>query len=149
METGERGPTPLEMRAGLPAGSFSPFDFSKEFQNRHGVRPEDADKSWHNHHLSRGSSIMTVSPDREIGPSRTEVPSPTSPTRGMEILRTPGVTRDQEYAERGTYTENIVALDTRLLQDIISGRWTGQQLYGAIPNWYRDSFYNITQPWES
>ena len=62
-ETGERGPTPLEMRAGLPAGSFSPFDFDKEFQARHGVRPEDADKSLHNHHLSRGSSIMTVSPD--------------------------------------------------------------------------------------
>ena len=67
----------------------------------------------------------------------------------MEILRTPGVTRDQEYAERGTYTENIFALDTRLLQDIISGRWTRQQFYGPIPNWYRDSFYNITQPWES
>ena len=63
LETGERGPGPLEMRAGLPAGSFSPFDFDKEFQTRHGVRPEDADKSWHNHHLSRGSSIMTMSPD--------------------------------------------------------------------------------------
>ena len=92
---------------------------------------------------------MTVSSDQEIGPSRTEVPSPTSPTRGMEILRTPGVTRDQENAETGTYTKNIFALDTRLLQDIISGRWTRQQLYGPIPNWYRDSFYNITQPWES
>ena len=53
LETGERGPTPLEMRAGLPAGSFSPFDFNKEFQNRHEVRPEDADKSWHNCHLSK------------------------------------------------------------------------------------------------
>ena len=93
------------MRAGLPAGSFSPFDFDKEFQNRHGVRSEDADKSWHNCHLLRGSSIMTVSPDHEIGPSRTEAPSPTSPARGMEILRTPGMTRDQEYAERGTYTK--------------------------------------------
>ena len=128
----------METRAGLPAGSFGPFDFDKEFQNRHGVRPEDADKSWHNHHLSRGSSIMTVSPDL----------SPASPTRGMEIIRTPGVTRDQEYAERGTYTKNIVALDTRLLQDIISGIWI-RQLYGPIPNWYQDSFYNITQPWES
>ena len=67
----------------------------------------------------------------------------------MEILRTPGVTRDTEYAERGIYTKNILPLDTRLLQDIISGRWTGQQLYGPISNWYRDSFYNITQPWES
>ena len=74
-ETNERGPTPLEMRAGLPAGSFSPFDFDKEFQTRHGVRPEDADKSWHNRHLSRGSSIMTMSPDQEIGPAKTEVPS--------------------------------------------------------------------------
>ena len=63
-----------------------------------------------------------MSSNSEIGPSRTEVPSPTSPTRGMEILRTPGVTRDQEYAERVTYTKNIVALDTRLLQDIITGR---------------------------
>ena len=53
-QTGERGPAPLEMRAGLSAGSFSPFDFDKEFQTRHGVIPEDADKSWHNSHLSRG-----------------------------------------------------------------------------------------------
>ena len=45
-ETGERGPAPLEMRAGLPAGSFSPFDFEREFQMRHGVKPKDADKSW-------------------------------------------------------------------------------------------------------
>ena len=45
-ETGERGSAPLEMRAGLLAGSFSPFDFEKEFQTRHGVKPEDADKSW-------------------------------------------------------------------------------------------------------
>ena len=45
-ETGERGPTPLEIRAGLQAGSFSPFDFEREFQTRHGVKPEDVDKSW-------------------------------------------------------------------------------------------------------
>ena len=45
-ETGERGPAPLEMRAGLLAGSFSPFDFEREFQTRHGVKPEDVDKSW-------------------------------------------------------------------------------------------------------
>ena len=51
-EMGERRPTPLEMRAGLPAGSFSPYDFDKEFQTRHGVSPEDADKSWQRHHQS-------------------------------------------------------------------------------------------------
>ena len=45
-ETGERGPAPLEMRAGLLAGSFSPFDFEREFQTRHGVKPEDVYKSW-------------------------------------------------------------------------------------------------------
>ena len=62
-ETGERGPAPLEMRAGLPGGSFSPFDFDREFQTRHGVKPEDADKSWHSHYSSRGSSMVTVSPN--------------------------------------------------------------------------------------
>ena len=67
----------------------------------------------------------------------------------MEIIRTPGIAREQEYAERVTYAENVLTLDTRLLQDIISGRWTRQQLYGSTPNWYRDSFYNITQPWDN
>ena len=43
-EAGEKGPTPVEMKAGLPAGSFSPFNFVKEFQMRHGMNPEDADK---------------------------------------------------------------------------------------------------------
>ena len=51
-EVGERGPTPVEMKAGLPAGSFSPFNFEKEFQMRHGTSPEDADKPWCEHHQS-------------------------------------------------------------------------------------------------
>ena len=148
-ETGERGPIPLEMRAGLPVGSFSPFDFEREFQTRHEVKPEDVDKSWRSHYTSRESSMITVSPDQEVGPPRTEVPSATSPTRGMEIIRTPGVTRDQDSAEKRAYTENIITLDARLLQDIISGRWTRQQLYEPTPNWYHDSFNNITLPWES
>ena len=50
-EAGEKGPTPVEMKAGLLAGSFSPFDF-EEFQMRHGMSPEDADKSWHEHYQS-------------------------------------------------------------------------------------------------
>ena len=148
-ETGERGPTPLEIRAGLPAGSFSPFDFEREFQTRHGVKPEDVEKSWHSHYSLRGSSMVTVFPDQEIGPPRIEAPSPKLPTRGMEIIRTPGVTRDHKCAEKRAYTKNIVTLDARLLQDIISGRWTRQQLYEPTPTWYRDSFYNITSPWES
>ena len=49
-ETGERGPTPVEMKAGLLAGSFSPFDFEKEFQMRHGMSPEDADKPQQSYH---------------------------------------------------------------------------------------------------
>ena len=87
-------------------------------------------------------------PDQEVGPPQTEAPSPTSPTRGMEIIRTPGVTRDQDPTEEKAYAENIVTLDARLLQDIISGRWTRQQLYEPIPNWYRDSFHSLTVPWE-
>ena len=51
-EVGERGPTLVEMKAGLPAGSFSPFDFEKEFQVRHGMSPEDADTPWLGHHQS-------------------------------------------------------------------------------------------------
>ena len=88
-ETSEKGPAPLEMRAGLPAGSFSPFDFEKEFRTRHGVKPEDVDKSWQSHNTPRESSILTVSSDQEVGPQQTKAPSPTSPTRGMEIIRTP------------------------------------------------------------
>ena len=57
-EGGEGRPTPSEMRAGLPVGSFSPFDFDKEFQTRHEVRPEDADKPYHSCQSSRESSIM-------------------------------------------------------------------------------------------
>ena len=64
----------------------------------------------------------------------------------MELIRTPGVVREQEYAETGTHAENILTFDTRLLQDIISGRWTRQQLYGSTPSWYQDSFYNINLP---
>ena len=66
----------------------------------------------------------------------------------MGVIHTPGVAREEEYAERGPYTENVLTLDARLLQDIISGRWSRQQLYGTIPGWYRDSFYNITQTWD-
>ena len=31
-ETGERGPTPVEMKAGLPAGSFSPLILKRNFR---------------------------------------------------------------------------------------------------------------------
>ena len=148
-ETGEKGPTPLEMRAGLPAGSFSPFDFEREFQTRPGVKPEDADKSWQSHYTLRESSMLTVSPDQEVGPPQTEAPSPITPTRCMEIIRTPGLTRDQGSTEKKAYAENIVTLDARLLQDIISGRWTRQQLYEPTPSWYPDNFHGITIPWES
>ena len=148
-ETGEKGPTPLEMRAGLLAGSFSPFDFEREFQMRHGMKPEDVDKSWGSHCTSRESSMVTVSPEQEVGPLQTETFSPTSHRRGMEIIRTPGVARDQDSAEKNAYTENIITLDARLLQDIISGRLTQQQLYAPTPKWYRDNLHSITVPWES
>ena len=50
LEAGEKGPTPVEMKAGLLAGSFSPFNFEKGFQLRHGMNPEDADKPWREHY---------------------------------------------------------------------------------------------------
>ena len=85
-ETSEKGPAPLEMRTGLPAGSFSPFDFEREFWTRDGVKPEDADKSWRSHYTPRESSILPVSFEQEVRPQQTKAPSPTSPTRGMEII---------------------------------------------------------------
>ena len=65
-EAGEKGPTPVEMKAGLPAGSFSPFGFEKEFQMRHRMNPEDADKPWHEHYQSREVSMRSRTPDEEI-----------------------------------------------------------------------------------
>ena len=120
-EAGEKGPTPVEMRAGLPAGSFSPFDFEKEFQMRHGVNPEDADKPWHEHYQPQAVTTRSQVPDEEIRSVSTEVSRSTSLTGDIETLRTPGVVRNQDFTERGMYAENILAFDARLLQDISSG----------------------------
>ena len=79
---------------------------------------------------------MTNPYDQEMEPQFSQISSPASPTRGMEVIIAPRVAREQEYAERGPYAENVLTLDTRLLQDIISGRWTRQQLYGTTPSWY-------------
>ena len=98
-ETGERGPTPVEMKAGLLAGSFSPFNFEKEFQMRHGMSPEYADKPQQGYQQFQASSARSRTPDPEIGSVNTEVLPSTSPTRDIETLRTPGVTRDQEYVK--------------------------------------------------
>ena len=98
-ETGERGPIPVEMKAGLPVGSFSPFNFEKEFQMRYGMSPEDADKPWHGHHRSREVSTRSPTPDEEIGSVSTEVSHSASPTGDIETLRTPGVASDQENIE--------------------------------------------------
>ena len=147
-EAGEKGPTPVEMKAGLPAGSFSQFDFKKEFQMRHGMNPEDADKPWREHYQPREVSTRSRTPDEEIRSVSTEVSRSASLTGDIETLRTPGVVRNQEFTERGMYAENILAFDARLLQDIISGRWSRQQMYGSTPGWYQDSFYEITPPWE-
>ena len=89
----------MEMRANLPIGPFSPFDFEREFQTRHGVRPEDADKSRQISHSTRESTISTASPDQETRTPRTGVPFSTTSTRDVEIIRTPGAAKDQEYIE--------------------------------------------------
>ena len=120
-EASEKGPAPIEMKAGLPAGSFSPFDFEKEFQMRHGMNPEDADKPWHEHYQPQDVSTRSRTPDKEIRSVSTEVSCSASLTGNIETLRTPGVVRNQDFTERGMYAENILAFDARLLQDIISG----------------------------
>ena len=116
-EAGEKGPTPVEMKAGLPAG----FDFEKEFQMRHGMNPEDADKPWREHYQPQEVSTRSQTPDKEIRSVSTEVSHSASLTGDIETLRTPGVARNQDFTERGMYAKNILAFDARLLQDIISG----------------------------
>ena len=120
-ETGEKSPTPVEMKASLLAGSFSPFDFEKEFHMRHGMNPEDADKPWREHYQPQGIIMRTRIPDEERRSVGTEVSCAASLTEDIETLRTPGVARDLDVTERGMYAENILAFDARLLQDIISG----------------------------
>ena len=148
LEAGEKGPTPVEMKASLPAGSFRPFNFEKEFQMRHGMNPEDADKPWHEHYQPREVTTRSRIPNEEIRSVSTEVSCSTSLTGDIGTLRTPGVVRNQDFTERGMYAENILAFDARLLQDIISGRWSQQQMYGSTLGWYQDSFYEITPLWE-
>ena len=92
------------MRAGLLAGSFSPIDFYREFQSRHGVRPEDANRPWHSCQSSRESSVMTNPYDQQMEPQFSEITSPALPPRGMEVIRTHRVAREQEYAEREVMT---------------------------------------------
>ena len=124
-----------------------PFDFEKEFQMRHGMNPEDADKPWHEHYQPREIHMRSRIPYEEISSVGTEVSHSTSLIGDIETLRTPGVARNQDLTERGMYAENILAFGARLLQDIISGRWSRQQMYGSAPGWYQDSFYDITPPW--
>ena len=90
-EASEKSPTPVEMKVGLPAGSFSPFNFEREFQMRHGMSPEDGDKPWREHYQSREVSTRSRTPDEEIGSVSTEVSRSASPTGDIETLRTPGV----------------------------------------------------------
>ena len=94
-EVGERRIVPLEMRAGF----FSPFNFNKEFLARHGVRPEDANQPWHSHQSSREFSLITNPYNQETEQRCSEVSSSASPTRDMEVIHTPGITREEKYAE--------------------------------------------------
>ena len=106
-EAGEKGPTPVEMKAGLPAGSFSPFNFEKEFQMRHGVSPEDADKPWQSFHQFRASPARSQTPDLEMGSVNTEVSPSTSPTRDKDSKNPWSGKRPRIYRKRdvcGKYT---------------------------------------------
>ena len=147
---GEHRPIPTLMSAGLPEGSFSPFDFDTEFRARHGIRSEEVNQPWHSRRSSMASDLHHPSSDDGTSSRLTNISSltPASPTRGLEVIRTPGVMREDAYAEGNQYSKNVFSLDARLLQEILSGRWSRQYLYGGAHDWYRDSFYNIPGPWE-
>ena len=111
LDTGEKSPTPVEMKASLPAGSFSPFNFEKEFHMRHGMNPEDADKPWHEHYQPQGILLRTRILDDERRSVGTEISHAASLTEDIETLITPGVARNLNVTESGMYAENILAFD--------------------------------------
>ena len=111
LETGEKSPTPVEMKASLLAGSFSPFDFEKEFHMRHGMNPEDADKPWREYYQPQGMLRKARIPGEERRSVDNENSSAVSLTEDIETLRTPGVARNLDDTERGLYAENILAFD--------------------------------------
>ena len=86
VETGGKSPTLVEMKASLPAGSFSPFDFEKEFHMRHGMNPEDADKPWHEYYQPQGLRRRTRSPDKERKSTNNENSCAASLTETIETL---------------------------------------------------------------
>ena len=122
LETGEKNPTPVEMKTSLPAGSFSPFDFEKEFHMRHGMNPEDADKPWREYYQPQGMLRTARISGEERRSVDNENSLAVSLTEDLETLRMPGVVRNLDDTERGLYAENILAFDAQLLQDIVSGR---------------------------
>ena len=91
---GERRPVPTQMSAGLPEGSFSPFDFDTEFRARHGIRSEEVNRPWHSRRSSVASDLHQPLFDDGTKSRLTNISSlaPASPTRGLEVIRTPGVT---------------------------------------------------------
>ena len=80
--------------AGLPEGSFSPFDFDSEFRARHGIRLEEVNQPWHSRRSSVASDLHHPTSDDGTTSRLTNISSltPASPTRGLEVIRTPGVT---------------------------------------------------------
>ena len=83
---GGKSPTPVEMKASLLAGSFSPFDFEKEFHMRHGMNPEDADKPWCEYYQPQGLHRRTRSPDKERKSTNNENSCAASLTETIETL---------------------------------------------------------------
>ena len=99
------------MKASLLAGSFSPFDFEKEFHMRHGMNPEDADKPWHEYYQPQGMLRKARISGEERRSVDNENSLAVSLTEDIETLRTPGVARNLDDTERGLYAENILAFD--------------------------------------
>ena len=91
---GEHRPIPTPMSAGLPEGSFSPFDFNTEFRARHGIRSEEVNRPWHSRRSSIASDLHHPASDDGTSSRLTNISSltPASPPRGLEVIRTPGVT---------------------------------------------------------
>ena len=70
------------------------IDFDTEFRARHGIRSEEVNPPWHSRRSSVASDLHHPPSDDGTTSRLTNISSlmPASPTRGLEVIRTPGIT---------------------------------------------------------
>ena len=128
---GECRPVPTQMSAGLPEGSFSPFDFDIEFRARHGIRSEEVNRPCRRVHYEDDTprhshpQIETRSTYNQV----TRTPSTSSVTTvtqsgSVSPIQSPNVMPDGGGPMMGTTTHQEESMDiTTSGNDIYYGEY--------------------------